>query len=148
MNNFKIESVQNLKFGCQIFLHTQSFHCSNPKLMKRWDNMSFDQYNKWKWYFRYRQALIQVQNPRFFVDLVQSNYKYIPNEVQIKKRLQNKIINNKGMLTKWINRLEKYVNNWVSLFPIDDDKAYIEAKKKINALIIKISILEHEFNNV
>ena len=92
-------SVEDKKYGCQIRIHRKDYYCSEPNLVLRWEGYSFQQYNKWQWYFRYRAALEQVKHPRNFVELAQFSYEYVPEQEELKRRMKNKLIAKKAKLT-------------------------------------------------
>lgn len=97
-----------------------------------WDEMTFDQRLKWDWYFKYRAALMQVQNPKAYV-----NMSWGHNEAKgrtVKNNTENRLIAAKRKLTEYRNKLNRYVDQWnctLQIFPIEDDPSYKFAIKKI-----------------
>ncbi len=136
------------KYGCHIILFPDGHYNGNRKHLITWKDYSFEQYNKWKWYFRYRQAKWQIENPKAFVQLELFNYTFMSEEDLEKKRLKDKITGNKGKLTQYLNKLKLVEDNWNELFPIIDYEPYQRAQAKIFLLKNKISDLEIELSNL
>lgn len=144
----KTAHVSDFKYGCAIILHRLSFHASDGKLMHYYTNFTFEQYSKWGWYFRYRQALIQVQYPKQFVELRPFKFDYIPKEEEIKKRLKNKLTSAKAKRTEWNRKLGRYKASWNSLFPIEDDPNYQNALLKIQEKEQSIIDLQNQIDEL
>ena len=53
-------NVNFQRYGCTILLHRLPFAASDPEPIMIWEGLSFETYGKFKWYFRYRAALIQI----------------------------------------------------------------------------------------
>jgi hypothetical protein len=143
-----INVVQNKKFGCQILLHRSKGKDCLPEKMYFWKGYKFETFTKWRWYFRYRAALIQVKYPTRYVELREFDYQYIPEAAELKKRQLDLIIGNKGKLTKTQNNLAAYVKNWDSLFPISDDETFIYTTAKIAEMKEKIRKLESQLKDI
>jgi hypothetical protein len=107
-----------------------------------WDNLRFKLRIKYDWYFKYRAALLQVKHPRFKVET------YWGNEPAIGKTLlqfkKDKIKSKKSKITEYKNKLNLAKQNWISLFPIEDDPFYQKAELKINRLENELKILQNE----
>ena len=107
-----------------------------------WDNLRFKLRIKYDWYFKYRAALLQVKHPRFKVET------YWGNEPAIGKTLlqfkKDKIKSKKSKITEYKNKLNLAKQNWISLFPIEDDPFYQKAEMKINRLENELKILQNE----
>lgn len=115
-------------------------HCTGSVLeFFIWKNYTFEQYVRWKWYFEYRYALLRIKYPKN--GIVNNTIKDPLSEKQTVDHLKNKIIGKKRTITKYKNKLIEYSNNWNSLFPIEDDILYINAKQKIQRLITEFEIL-------
>lgn len=80
MDNETTVHVNFQKYGCAIMLHRLPFYASDPELMLAWENLPFQTYGKFKWYFRYRAALIQVQHPKRFVEIRETRQPINPKE--------------------------------------------------------------------
>lgn len=94
-----------------------------------WDNMTLDQSVKWSWYFRYRAALLQVANPKTYVDI--SNGPYDPTPKDQADIYRRRLIARKRKITEWNNKLQKAKDTWNELFPIENDHFYKKAVAKI-----------------
>ena len=78
----------NKKFGCQILLHRGKSHESGAESHYFVKGLSFDLFTKYRWYFRYRAALLQVQYPMRYVELRQFDYEHKPEKAELRKRLK------------------------------------------------------------
>lgn len=132
------------RYGCKILLHRVGSTSYDPKLMGYWTDLRFELSMKYRQYFRYRAALVQVQNPRLYVELVFFDFDYITPNEEIKKRLLNKLKDAKARRTRWNNEVAQYKAHWNSLFSIDDDPSYIKALNKIQAKEESIIDLENQ----
>jgi hypothetical protein len=123
---------------------------------KSWDNLTFELACKYKWYFTYRAALLQVKYPKHSVDL--SIVKYIPDTrsdlEKIRKRWQNMVVFSKGKVTNVENKIALARKNWMKLFPIEDDLHYIKAlkvleqkKATLQDYIAKVDEIDELINN-
>lgn len=107
----------------------------------RWENHRQHTFNRFRWYFKYRAALIQIKYPKYEVDCTWGNDFRLrtPEEA-----MKDKIIGKKATLTKYRNLLKKAEDSWVDLFPIDSNPDYIKAVNKINRLQLELKQLENE----
>lgn len=135
-------NVAGFKYGCKILLHHAQHGASDPELMHFWDCYNYELYCKWQWYFRYRQALLQVQHPKRYVELVPFKYPYVPPKDQLIKRLQDKLRAAKSNHTQLTNKINLAKDHWNQLFPIEDDPDYIWAMEKVNQKYAIIQDLE------
>lgn len=101
--------------------------------VKVWDDMLWNVRIKWDWYFKYRAALYQVQNPKAVIEVTWGNYP-ASNKRSIEQICKNKLIAKKRKLSTYINKLETYKSSWNSLFEIDQDPIYNQACKKIEKI--------------
>ena len=101
-----------------------------------WDDLPNQMIFKWMWYFKYRQALLQVKYPRKRV--VMERRKYQPETTTEKERLltrlQNKHRAKKGKITQYTNKIELAIKDWKQLFPIEEHPQYIKAIDKLTRL--------------
>lgn len=83
---------------------------------------------KYDWYFKYREALVRIQNPKFYTDLIIVAYDApIETIEQIElKRAKDKLKAAKAKVTKISNRMELFKSEYNSSFPIQEDPIYIE----------------------
>lgn len=137
----EIATVANFRYGCKILLHHKVNMTADPELKHHWDGYSYEQYNKWGWYFRYRQALLQVQYPKRYVELVPFRYEYVPPKEQQIKRLTDKMRAAKAKHTHYMKQIELAKAHWNEIFPIEEHPDYIRAMAKIEqkeALVIEL----------
>lgn len=112
-------------------------------------DMTPDHRLKWDWFFRYRAALLQVQNPKLRVEMrwgaEQATGKTL-EQLKAKKviTMKGKITKHKNTLADFIQEFEKYKASYTQLFPIQDQ---LEYKRYINSIELaksKIALLEQE----
>jgi hypothetical protein len=104
---------------------------------------------KYNWFFKYRAALLQVQNPRLNVDLRWGTEKATGKSLEHQQR-QN-AISLKAKITKATNKLnefkkefEQYKANYSELFPIDQQTKYQMYINSISLAESKIQQLKNE----
>ena len=124
-------NTANFRYGCKILLHCTTHIAAEPELKHFWDGYSYECFNKWQWYFRYRQALLQVQYPKRYVELVTFNYEYIAPKEQQLKRLKDKLTSAKALHTSWMRKMELAKEHWNEIFPIEEHPDYIRAMAKV-----------------
>ena len=99
---------------------------------REWIGYTLDQVTKWKWYFRYIAALIQIRNPRNGVEMVIWKRELKdPTEVRI-KHTKNKLRSAKAKVTEMNNKMNNHMNSG-DLFPTTHtlfDKAVAKIKEK------------------
>ncbi|MDR2207152.1 MAG: hypothetical protein LBE36_13470 [Flavobacteriaceae bacterium] len=118
------------------------------ELMYFKDDMKFDLFMKWQWYFKYREALIRVAHPRWYVDIDMGSYDYVPKIEEEITRLKNKIKAAKSKITEWSNKLSEVENNWDKLFAITEDERYHNTINKINEKRFNLKNLEEELKQL
>lgn len=138
--------VNDLRYGCKILLHRYVFIGSEPELKHYWSGFKFETYNKWKWYFRYRCALLQVQYPKRFVELVPFNFEYQLPADQIRKRLTDRQRSAKAKITEFTNKIELAKKHWNKLFPIEDDDLYQRAMAKVEVKRREVVELQNQID--
>jgi hypothetical protein len=87
---------------------------------------------KYDWYFKYRAALMQVQNPKKIVTVTWGNYVDISDEEKEKVSLHNRIGAKKRKITEFQNKVKIVEKEWDELFPISDNVIYRKVIKKID----------------
>lgn len=100
-----------------------------------WKGYTIDQFSKWKWYFKYRAALLKVQNPKFYVEEIWGAENAIgpSKEFLEKKNLKNKISTSRRMITKLSNSISSYEEAQnKKLFPDFENKNYQKAILKLD----------------
>jgi hypothetical protein len=127
-----MENNINLLHFYRIHLYGSNGKAFGPKETLFWDNMNFQQRTKWDWYFKYRAALLQVQNPKLQVECNLGSY---PAEgKKLIETLKDKLSSKKRKHTEWSNKLKAFKFSWNELFPIEEDERYKNALAKIDRL--------------
>lgn len=107
-------------------------------------DMEFTFLMRWMWYFKYRAALFQVRNPRWYVEFRHDSYEHVPEPELVAKQLRDKITGKKAAITKVRNQLRLAKENWMYLFPIEDDDHYQKCVRKCVQLEGELACLERE----
>ena len=110
-----------------------------------WDGLPFFVRIKYDWYFRYRAALLQVQNPKLEVVVFWGNEPAVGKPLS--DILRNKIIRKKGKITEYENKLRLAAKHWNSLFPIEEDDTYIKYCQKLERLKAELTEIQQELKN-
>jgi|GEM_PF-900218 len=97
---------------------------------KRW-NLPYSMVVKWDWYFKYRAALIQVQNPRAEVIVYMGKELKMP--VDLEKNKRNKVRACKAKITEMKNKLQRAYDKAAEteLFGIDDHPHVVNWKSRL-----------------
>ena len=104
----------------------------------------FENFQKWKWFFRYRAALLQVHYKDKFIELEYFSYKEVPTKQKEIKRISNKLKGAKATATKNRNKMNRIEKNWNQIFPFDSHPDYLRAEKKVSDYEKKVIELENE----
>jgi len=99
------------------------------------NEMTYEFYARWKWFFEYRAARIKVANPRVQVHYEATAYKYTLPEHEYRTKLQNKLIRRKGQVTEFRNKIANARANYNELFPIEEHPHWVKVQAKLNRLI-------------
>jgi hypothetical protein len=111
------------------------------------NDMHFDLFFKWLWYFEYRAALLKVANPKNYVKLLTGSYAYtLPKDDYIKK-LKDNIKARKGTVTGIKNKMALAKKHWAFLFPIEEDPDWKKAEELLNKKILLLKEAEDELKN-
>ena len=94
------------------------------------NEMNVEFFQRWKWYFEYRAALLRVNFPRAFVKFETGNYEYVLPEDKYREKVKNMYLSNKRQLTKFNNKLTQLYANWNELFPIEENPDWVKITKK------------------
>ena len=97
-----------------------------------WEDLPFPIRMKYDWYFKYRAALLQVENPR--ADIQIFSWKSHAQGRSEKNILAGRIRAKKAKITEYRNKLAKAEKAWTDLFPITEDPLYIKALAKVKRL--------------
>ena len=108
----------------------------NDKLCKRW-----------RWYFKYRAALLQVKYPKYDVEL-----KFSTSDLQSKEQelnlLERRIIAKKRKVTEVQNKINLFKKNYSELFSIDENHIFLKLKQIENKKIEELSLLESQYKQI
>lgn len=107
-----------------------------------WSGLLWELRLKYEWYFRYRAALLQVKYPKYEVQTFWGNEPAVGKSLDDVK--QNKIKAKKAKITKFKNKLERYKEEWNSMFPVEQDLHYQNAVNKINKLEFELRTFENQ----
>jgi hypothetical protein len=100
-----------------------------------WEDLPFPIRMKYDWYFKYRAALLQVENPRATVQIFSwKGHAEGRSEINI---IAGRMRAKKAKVTEYRNKLARAEKAWTDLFPIQEDPLYIKA-------LAKVERLEHE----
>ena len=94
------------------------------------NDMTVPFYQKWRWYFEYRAALLRVKYPKSFIGYEQGSYIYELPENMYKDKVKNIYFSNKRQFCKFNNRLNALKQNWNEIFPIEEHPDYIKIMDK------------------
>lgn len=136
-----VDNVAAKRWGCYVKLHRLPFFASDSKLVFTWDNYTFSQYMRWKWYFRYRAAMLQVQHPKQAVEIIEFHWNLSDKEIE-KIAYKNKLVAARATLTKLEDKVAAFVANWNLLFPYENEPSYQAALLRIEAQKVKVQELE------
>lgn len=132
------------RYGCAIMLHRLPFRASDAKAIMVWENLPFHTYMRFRWYFRYRAAMIQVQHPKQLVEILETRQQLSIQQAE-ELHLKNKIIRAKADITKINNAIEKHRPRHQPTFfepTFEDTIAYKKALEKLDQLRLKLQNLE------
>ncbi len=115
--------VMNKKIAVKITEDENGYACMKKTLYFK-NNMTLAFFNRWRWYFEYRQALFKVAKPRATIELTTISYDYVPEIQEIMQKKRNKHISNKRMVCKIRNRMSEMEKNWNEFFDIKEDDVY------------------------
>ena len=128
--------------------------CDN-KIVLTWKQLPFELRMKYDWYFKYRAALLQVQNPKWYVVLTfGSEAPNMTNEEHLRK---NRLSSLRGQLTKTVNSIDDVLTTINKLRAEDEalmfsalksNTGYIMANNRLCALSEKKAKLELEITNL
>lgn len=119
-------NAQNYRFWVVLEAHKKGFHASDPERLMKWEGLTFQQRMRWEWYYRYRAALLQVEHPRWLIELRHGRVEVTMTEAEkAAQRLENKIRKAKADLTQATNRIERYKAEYRGMFAIEEDGLYL-----------------------
>lgn len=134
------------RWGCWIKIHRCTFPCSDAKLAHHWTGYRFDNFMRWKWYFRYRAALLQVQNPKCYIEMKEYQYDVELDKKEAERHHRAKLTAARRKLTEAINKVERGKKEWNKLFSFEEYPDYQRASEIIEGYKARIVRLEEEIN--
>lgn len=112
------------------------------------NEMKVDFFQRWKWYFEYRAALLRVKYPKAFIKYETGPYEYsLPIDIYIKK-VKETYLSDKRQLSKFKNKLNAISKNWNELFPIEEHPDYIKVKVKLAYYELRAQKSKKEYDQV
>lgn len=138
------------RYGCAIMLHNRPFYASDATMVMIWEGLPFATYSRYKWYFRYRAALIQVQHPKQFVEIRETRQSINAKEAE-QILVRNKIVRAKADITKIENAITKYTALYQpTIFEptFQDTIAYKKAADKLDQIKLKLQNLTNNAHSI
>lgn len=130
-----------LEFWC--WIRAKDHNTQKVYGVMEWRGMTFEQFNKWQWYFRYRWALLQTQYPKLQAEFHSGSC--TPTTKTYLNILKNRIKGKKGKITEIQNKLNRAIREWDEIFPIESDPLWPKACEKLSRLKNELLYLENEF---
>ena len=117
----------------------------------KWLNMPFEVFRKWKWYFKYREALLIVKYPRHYIQV--DEWKMKPSGMTAiemeRNRIKREMATCRRMITKISNLIEQYKYEQSALLIQDfENENYLKMISKVSEYKLKLKTLEKECKNV
>lgn len=110
-------------------------------------NTTYDFNKRWKWFYKYRQALLQIKYPKANIEIL---YETIPVQSyeQQSHLIKNKIIARKRKITEFENRIQHLKDGYMDLFPIEQNPVYIELNNRKKYHEMKLENLNEELQKL
>lgn len=112
------------------------------------NDMKMEFFNRWNWFFRYRAAKYQVQNPKKRIIYENGSYDYTLPEVELYEKVKNHYIGAKRMLTQMNNQLNKIKKNYNEMFPIEELPVWEKNMKKMKYYEDQVEYYRIEFEKL
>jgi hypothetical protein len=112
------------------------------------NEMKVDFFQRWKWYFEYRAALLRVKYPKAYIALEHGPYEYILPEHEYQQKIRNRYIADKAQLTKFKHKLDSISQNYNQIFPIEEHPDYKKINAKLEEYREQLKASELEYNKV
>lgn len=112
------------------------------------NDMKMEFFNRWKWFFRYRAAKYQVQNPKKRIIYEYGSYDYILQEVEVYEKVKNHYIAAKRKLTQAKNKLEKIKKEYGKIYVVETMPFWDENLKVIKQYEDKVEYWRVEFEKL
>lgn len=139
-----ISEIKPLEYWCWIKAKDNSTQIAYGVM--EWRGMTYEQFAKWKWYFRYRCALLQIQYPRLEAEIHWGSME--PDKRTEKNILENRIRAKKGKITEVQNKINKAIKEWNEIFPIEQDPLWPRAVGKLERLKEELKLMQKEYENI
>lgn len=110
------------------------------------NDMTSEFFHRWRWYFKYRAALIQVQNPKAGVELNMGAYKYTLPDDEYEAKLKNLILAAKRKITEFQRKIDHARRNWNEIFPIEENPLWLKVQEKLNDYQSRLELLNDEYD--
>lgn len=112
------------------------------------NEMRVEFFQKWKWYFEYRAALLRVKFPKAYIKLETGPYEYTLPEDKYRQKVKNQYLSDKRQLTKFQNKLNSISKNWNELFPIEQNPNWKKISEKLEWYKIQYESSKKEYDSV
>ena len=106
----------------------------------KWIDLPWAVRSKWDWYFKYRAALAQVQNPRCLVDYHWGSEQASDSQAAVHRK--NVVRAKKGKITEYTNKIARARSEWKQLFPIEQEPFWQRITTKLDRLKAELAELE------
>lgn len=112
------------------------------------NEMTVEFFQKWKWYFEYRSALLRVKYPHGFIDYTHGSYEYILPEDKYRTKVKNQYLSDKRQLSKFNNKLKNIRDNWNELFPLEQNPHWKKIEEKRTYYEIQFETSKKEYEEI
>lgn len=127
-------------------LHSRNHYKSLAEVVYFRNEMTVQFYQRWRWYFEYRAALLRVNNPKGYTEIQQGTYEYVLQEDEIAKKLEDKIRGKKAKITQVKNKVKAIMAGWNELWPIEENENYKQALIRISEMEAELDELTNQKN--
>ena len=144
MNKYKTNDKIEKRFFAKIRLSKDYKALAKTVYLRK--DLTFELFRKYKWFFLYREALLRIKYPRYFIELTLGNYDYELPEVIYKKKLRNKLISKKRNVTKFSNQIAIARASWNELFPIESHPKWSKVLEKLKRYQKELIEAQNEYD--
>lgn len=112
-----------------------------------YERTTYDFNKRWKWFYKYRQALLQIKYPKADIEIL---YETIPVQSYEQQRhlLKNKIIARKRKVTEFDNKIQRFKDGYMDLFPVEENPVYIQLNNRKKYHEMKLENLNEELQKL
>jgi len=137
----------NIKYFHVTVIAQKGNHRSyDEDIILTWCDLPFMIRVKYDWYFKYRAALLQVQHPRWQIQIKSSSEPAKDGALIRKNHFKNTISAKKRKITELNNEMRKLKENWNELFPIEEHVKYLPTVNKIKELECELRQIQVSFS--